>query len=107
MAVTEIYICKWTNVTQNFVITDVRTNIPTVTERRNYIPLDISAGCINIFMAVQQLRNQSAEKLHTSKTLDYWSYWIKQCFCLIASLFFLGTSLKGKNLLLEGANSFL
>ena len=49
--------------TQNFVITDVRTNIATMTERRNYIPLDISAGYINIFMAVQQLRSQSAEKV--------------------------------------------
>ena len=49
--------------TQNFVITDVQTKIATVTERRNYKPLHISAGCINIFMAVQQLRNQSAEKV--------------------------------------------
>ena len=33
--------------------------------------------------------------------------WIKQLFSSIASLFKLGTSLKGKNLLPEGVNSFL
>ena len=33
-------------------------------------------------------------------------YWIKQWFSSIASLFKMGTSLKGKNLLPEAANSF-
>ena len=34
-------------------------------------------------------------------------YCIKQCFSTITSLFNMGTALKGKNLLPEGANSFL
>ena len=34
-------------------------------------------------------------------------YWIKQWFSSIASLFKMGTSLKGKNFLPEGTNSFL
>ena len=34
-------------------------------------------------------------------------YWIKQGFSLISPLFKMGTSLEGKNLLPEGANSFL
>ena len=34
-------------------------------------------------------------------------YWIKQWFSSFASLFKMGTSLKGKNLFPEGANSFL
>ena len=42
-------------------------------------------------------------KLRTSKGDD----WIKQRFSSIACLFIMGTSLKGKNLLSEGANSFL
>ena len=33
--------------------------------------------------------------------------WIKQRFSSIAPIFIMGTSLKGKNLLPEGANSFL
>ena len=41
--------------------------------------------------------------LRTSKG----DYWIKQQFSSNASLFEMGTSLKGKNLLPEGANSFL
>ena len=43
------------------------------------------------------------KKLRTSKG----DYSIKQWFSSIASLFKMGTSLKGKNLLPEGANSFL
>ena len=43
------------------------------------------------------------KKLRTSKG----NYWIKQWFSSIASLFKMGTSLKGKNLLPWGANSFL
>ena len=43
------------------------------------------------------------KKLPTSKG----DYWIKQWFFSIASLFKMGTSLTGKNLLPEGANSFL
>ena len=43
------------------------------------------------------------KKLRTSKG----DYWIKQCFSSIVSLFKMGTSLKEKNLLPEGANSFL
>ena len=35
------------------------------------------------------------------------AYWIKQWFSSIAPLFKMGASLKGKNLLPEGANSFL
>ena len=50
-----------------------------------------------------QWRSQKAEKLRTSKR----DYSMKQWFSLIASLFKTGTSLKGKNLLPEGANSFL
>ena len=42
-------------------------------------------------------------KLRTSKG----DYWIKQWFSLSATLFKMEMSLKGKNLLLEGANSFL
>ena len=34
-------------------------------------------------------------------------YWIKQCFSSFVSLSEMGTSIKGKNLLPEGANSFL
>ena len=43
------------------------------------------------------------KKLRTSEG----DYWIKQWFFSIVSLFKMGTSLKGKNLLPEGANSFL
>ena len=43
------------------------------------------------------------KKLGTSKG----DHSIKQCFSTITSLFEIGTSLKGKNLLPEGANSFL
>ena len=43
------------------------------------------------------------KKLHTTKG----DYWIKQLFSSSASLFIMGASLKGKNLLPEGANSFL
>ena len=46
---------------------------------------------------------RALKKLHTSKG----DYWIKQWFSSIASLFKMGTSLKGKNLLPEGANSSL
>ena len=42
-------------------------------------------------------------KLHTSKG----DYWIKQWFSSIGSLFKMGTSLKGKNLLPEGAKNLL
>ena len=50
-----------------------------------------------------QWRSQVAWENRTSKG----DYWIKQCFSSIAFLFKMGTSLKGKNLLPEGANSFL
>ena len=43
------------------------------------------------------------QKLRISKG----DYWIKQWFTSIATLFIMGTSLKGKNLLPEGAKSFL
>ena len=43
------------------------------------------------------------KRLCTSKG----DYWIKQCFSSIAYLFKVGTSLKEKNLLPEGANSLL
>ena len=46
---------------------------------------------------------QMLKKLIMSKG----DYWIKQCFSSIGSLFKMGTSLKGKNSLSEGANSFL
>ena len=51
---------------------------------------------------------RTLKKLRTPKG-DYLKgdYWIKQWFSSIASLFKMGTSLKGKNLLPEGANSFL
>ena len=42
-------------------------------------------------------------KLRASKG----DYWIKQWFSLSATLFKMEMSLKGKNLLLEGASSFL
>ena len=50
-----------------------------------------------------QWHNQNAEKLDTSRG----GYWNKQWLSSIASLFKLGTSLKGKNLLPKGAKSFL
>ena len=43
------------------------------------------------------------KKLCTSKG----AYWIKKWFSSVAPLFKMGTSLKGKYLLPEGANSFL
>ena len=43
------------------------------------------------------------KKLRTSKG----DHWIQQWFSSISSLFKMGTSLTGKNLLSEGANSFL
>ena len=43
------------------------------------------------------------KKLLTSKG----DYWIKQWLSSIASLFKMGTSVKGKNWLPEGANSYL
>ena len=46
---------------------------------------------------------RTLKKYRTSKG----DYWIKQWFSLISSLFKMGTPLKGKNLLPEGANSFL
>ena len=46
---------------------------------------------------------RTLKKLRTSKG----DYWIKQWIASIAPLFKMGTSLTGKNLLLEGANSFL
>ena len=46
---------------------------------------------------------RTLKKLRTSKG----DYCIKQWFSTITFLFKLGTSLKGKNLLPEGANSFL
>ena len=50
-----------------------------------------------------QSRSQNAEKIRKSK----WDYCIKQWFSTITSLLKMGTSLKGKTLLPEGANSFL
>ena len=44
---------------------------------------------------------RTLKKLRTPKG----DYWIKQRFSSIGSLFKMGTSLKGKNLLPEGANS--
>ena len=46
---------------------------------------------------------RTLKKLRTSNG----DYWINQWFSSIASLFKMGTSLKGKNLLPGGANSFL
>ena len=46
---------------------------------------------------------RTLKKLHTSKG----DYWIKQWFSSIAYLFIMGTSLKEKNLLPEGANAYL
>ena len=46
---------------------------------------------------------RTLKKLHTSKG----DSWIKQRFTSIAPLFKIGTSLKGKNLLQEGANSLV
>ena len=46
---------------------------------------------------------ERAKKVRTSKG----DYLIKQRFSSIASLFEMGTSLKGKNLLPEAVNSFL
>ena len=46
---------------------------------------------------------RTLKKVRTSKG----DYWIKQWFSSIAPLFKMGTSLNGKNLLPEGANSFL
>ena len=46
--------------------------------------------------------SRTEKKLRTSKG----DYWIKHWFTSIVSLFKMGTSLKGKNLLPEGANSF-
>ena len=46
---------------------------------------------------------RTLKKLRTPKG----DYCIKQCFSTITSLFKLGISLKGKNLLPEGANLFL
>ena len=46
---------------------------------------------------------RTLKRLRTSKG----DYWIKQWFSSIASLFKMGTSLRGKNLLPEGANSSL
>ena len=62
----------------------------------------ILGGYVHIWYT-DQWRSQNAEKICTSKG----DYWIKQRFSSITSLFKLGTSLKGKNLLPEGANSFL
>ena len=47
--------------------------------------------------------DRTLKKLRTPKG----NYWIKQWFSSMASLFKMGTSLRGKNLLPEGANSFL
>ena len=47
--------------------------------------------------------SQNAKKLSTSKG----DYWIKQNFTSNCAHFQMGTSLKGKNLLPVGANSFL
>ena len=46
---------------------------------------------------------RTLKKVHISKG----DYWIKQLFSSIMFLFKMGTSLKGKNLPPEGANSFL
>ena len=46
---------------------------------------------------------RTLKRLCTSKG----DYWIKQWFSSIASFFKMGTSLKGKDLLPQGANSFL
>ena len=62
---------------------------------------------VNIWTGVLITSNNGVaitlKKIHTSKG----DYWIKQWFSSIASLYKMGTSLKGKNLLQEGANSFL
>ena len=42
-----------------------------------------------------------------ARTLKKGDYWVKQWFCSIVSLFKMGTSLKGKNLLPEEVNFFL
>ena len=46
---------------------------------------------------------RTPKKLRTSNG----DYWIKRWFSSIAPLFEMGTSIRGKNLLPEGANSFL
>ena len=46
---------------------------------------------------------RTLKKLSTSKGDN----WIKQWFSSIAPLYKMGTSVKGKNLLPEGANSFI
>ena len=51
----------------------------------------------------RQWRSQNIKKVTHIKA----DYWIKQWFSSIAPLFKMGASLKGKNLLPEGANSFL
>ena len=65
--------------------------------------------CLNILLGQRfwyMLNNGVARTLKTIRT-SKGDYWHKQRFSSIASLFKIGTSLKGKNLLLEGANSFL
>ena len=59
--------------------------------------------CPELFIAPFNGIARTPEKLSTSKG----DYWIKQWFSSIAPFFEIGTSIKGKNLLQEGANSFL
>ena len=67
--------------------------------------MNMTSKCHNLVTIVEgsQWCSQNAKKLRTSKG-DYWN---KQWFSLTAILFKIGTSLQGKNLLPEGANSFL
>ena len=64
--------------------------------------LYFTVGFIQGEYCMKDHRSENDEKLRNSKG-DYWN---KQRFSSIASLFKMGTSLKGKNLLLEVANSF-
>ena len=68
--------------------------------------LPILRSTPNLSIIIMWLSNgvaRTQKKLRTSKG----GYWIKQWFSKIASLFIMETSLKGKNSLQEGANSFL
>ena len=58
---------------------------------------------LSSFVIISKGEARTLKKLRTSKR----DYFIKQWFSTITSLFKMGTSLKEKNLLPEGANSFL
>ena len=64
--------------------------------------LDLSYQIIIRIVIHVQWCSQNAEKIRTSKG----DYCIKQWFSTITSLFKMGTSLKEKNFLPEGVNSF-